>query len=69
MERNIGNLDKFIRISIALIFIALYATDRIKGTLGYVLIGFAVILLFTSLINFCPIYTFLGWNSHTKKKE
>jgi len=69
MDRNIGNLDKFIRISLAIIFIALYAFDFITGLLGYILLGLAVILLFTSIINFCPIYTFLGWNSNTNKKE
>jgi hypothetical protein len=63
MKRNMGNADKGIRVVIALIVALLYYNDTIGGTLAYVLMGISIILLVTSLINFCPLYKILGVNT------
>ncbi|HRT48643.1 MAG TPA: DUF2892 domain-containing protein [Bacteroidales bacterium] len=41
----------------------LYFTNVISGTLGIVLLVFAVILLITSITGFCGIYTLFGINT------
>jgi len=63
MKRNMGTTDKRVRILAALIIAGLYFADIITGTLGIVLMAVAVIFLFTSLINFCPLYSIFGLNT------
>jgi len=60
MKKNMSNTDKLIRVVIAVILGVLYYLDYIGGTLAYVLMGVAIILLLTSLVNFCPLYRLLG---------
>jgi hypothetical protein len=55
-----GNIDKMIRLIIAVIISILFLTEIISGTLGIVLVGISVIFLLTSLINFCPLYALFG---------
>ncbi|MGG6229466.1 YgaP family membrane protein [Tenacibaculum sp. SDUM215027] len=63
MKKNMGNTDKAIRTLIALIIAALSYFEFITGILGNVLLVLAIILLITSLINFCPLYKLLGINT------
>lgn len=63
MKKNVSNLDKGIRVAIAALIALLYYFDVITGTLAYVLMGVGIILLVTSLINFCPLYRILGINT------
>ncbi|RRO24307.1 YgaP family membrane protein [Flavobacteriaceae bacterium 14752] len=63
MLKNVGTLDKRIRIIVALVIAILYFTGLISGTLAYVLIAVGAILLITSLVNFCPLYALLRLNS------
>lgn len=68
MKKNLGSLDKKVRILIAIVVAALYYFNVIGGTLAYILIAVAIILLVTSFINFCPLYTILGVNTCKIKK-
>lgn len=63
MKKNVNNIDKGIRVAIAALVALLYYFDVITGTLAYVLMGVGIILLVTSLINFCPLYRLLGINT------
>ncbi|HOK26744.1 MAG TPA: DUF2892 domain-containing protein [Bacteroidales bacterium] len=63
MKKNTGKLDRIIRLIIALLIGILYFTNVISGTLGIVLLVFAVILLITSITGFCGIYTLFGINT------
>ena len=69
MKKNIGSLDKGIRVVIALAIAALYLTNVLEGTLAYVLMVFAIIFLLTSFVSFCPIYALLGINTCNVKKH
>ena len=60
MKNNMGNTDRIVRILIAILFVALYFTNTVSGTLGIVLLVIAGILTLTSLVNFCPLYKLLG---------
>ncbi|MBT8265110.1 MAG: DUF2892 domain-containing protein [Bacteroidia bacterium] len=68
MNKNMSNTDKGIRVLIAVAIALLYYFDKIQGTLAYVLMAVAIILLVTSLINFCPLYKVLGINTCKLKK-
>ena len=63
MLKNVGTLDKSIRIIAAIAIAVLYFTGVIQGTLGIVLLIVGAVLLLTGLVNFCPLYTALGINS------
>lgn len=60
MKKNIGSIDKIVRITIAAIIGLLYFTDTIPGVIGTILIVVSGILVVTSLISFCPIYKLFG---------
>lgn len=63
MKKNMGGIDKAIRISAAIIVAILYFTSTISGTLAIVLGVLAGIFALTSLVSFCPLYTILGINT------
>ncbi|ARV09088.1 hypothetical protein BTO05_05350 [Winogradskyella sp. PC-19] len=60
MKKNVSNIDKGLRVLIALIITLLYYFNIIDDTLAYILMGLAIVLLITGLINFCPLYKILG---------
>lgn len=60
LKKNMGTLDKTIRISIALILLGMYIGGNIpEVTLSLLVFIVSVIFLITSLIGFCPIYALL----------
>ena len=61
-----GFTDKLIRSAIGIIIALLYYAGIITGTLAIVLLAFAIVLLLTSFISFCPLYTLLGINTNKK---
>jgi len=67
MKANMGNLDKGIRIKIAIVIAILYFTNMISGLTATILLGIALIFILTSFISFCPLYYPFGIS--TKKKE
>ena len=70
MKNNMGSTDKIIRFIIAAIFVILYFTDTVTGTLGIVLLVLAGVFVLTSLVSFCPLYTLFGFSScPVKPKE
>ena len=63
MKKNMGTLDRGIRVILAAVFAYLYFSGTVSGTLGYVLLGFGAVFLLTSLVSFCPLYPLLGINT------
>ena len=66
-NKNMGTVDRVIRILLALVFIYLYTTGAVAGTVGIILVVLGVIFLLTSFISFCPLY--LPFKISTAKKE
>lgn len=56
MKKNMGSMDKGVRILLAVIIAILYFTNQITGIAAIVLGAFAIIFLLTSLVGFCPLY-------------
>ena len=67
MKKNMGNLDRLLRVIAAAIIVALYYTHVISGTVAIVLIAFAIIFMITSSLSFCPLY--LPFGISTQKEE
>ena len=68
MKKNMGALDKIIRISVAIIAALLVYFEVVQETLAYILMAIAVIFVLTSLVSFCPIYGIFGLNTCKVKK-
>lgn len=69
MKNNMGSTDKIVRYILAGIFLRLYFTNIVKNTFGTVLLVLAVVLIITTFINFCPLYTVFGINTNKKVKQ
>jgi len=67
MKKNMGTVDKVIRVLVAVVVLVLYFTHVISGTLAVILIILAVVFVATSLLGFCPLY--LPFGLSTRKKE
>lgn len=69
MKKNMGALDRIIRLLIAAAVAVLYFTDVISGIWAIVLLVLAGIFVLTSLVGFCPIYTIFGASTCSKKEK
>jgi len=56
MKKNIGPVDRIVRLALAIVVLVLYLTGVISGTAALILGVLAVILVVTSLLGFCPLY-------------
>jgi hypothetical protein len=61
-----GNLDKAIRVLVAVVIAVLYFTHIINGILAIVLLVLAAVFVLTSAVGTCPLY--LPFGISTKKE-
>ena len=69
MKKNMGTVDKVIRLLVALVLAGLYLANVITGTLGIILLVVAVVFVLTSFVSFCPLYVPFGINTGAKKEK
>jgi di/tricarboxylate transporter len=69
MEKNMGLIDRWIRVILAAVIVTLYLTEVISGTAGVLLLALSAVLLVTSLIGSCPLYLPFGLNTLRKKRH
>ena len=56
MKKNLGNMDRIMRVAFGVVVAILYFTDQISGMAAIILGALAIILLATSVMSWCPIY-------------
>lgn len=66
MKKNMGTIDKVIRILVAVVVVILYFTHVISGVLAIVLLALSAVFVITSLLGFCPLYRLLGLSTKEK---
>jgi len=54
--KNMGTVDRIIRVLLAAVVAVLYFTGQITGALAVILGILAVIFLATSVVGICPLY-------------
>ena len=69
MKPNMGNVDKAIRILVAVIIGALYFTEQLSGTTAIILLILAGIFILTSFMSFCPLYLPFGISTRRNKQQ
>ncbi len=66
MKKNMGTVDRGLRIALAALVVVLYLTHVITGTTAIVLGVIAAVLLLTSFIGVCPAYLPFGLSTVRK---
>lgn len=69
MKKNLGRVDRLIRALFAAITAICYFSHVINGATATVLLSLAGILLFTSLVSFCPLYFPFGISTLNKNNN
>jgi hypothetical protein len=67
MIKNMGNLDRIIRLTIVLAIGVAFALGKISGVLALLLGVVGLAFLLTSLVGTCPIYMPFGLSTRLKK--
>jgi hypothetical protein len=67
MKKNMGAIDKAVRLFLVALIAVLYFTHMISGLAAIILGIFAVVFLLTSLVGTCPLY--LPFGISTAKKQ
>ena len=63
MKKNMGDVDRAIRIVVAGVIMILYILGVVSGLVGTILIILAGIFVLTSFAGVCPLYRLFGINT------
>ena len=63
LKKNMGTLDRTIRLVLAATVAILYFTGNLSGLAAIILGILAIIFVVTSFISFCPLYVPFGINT------
>lgn len=66
MNKNMGTIDKVLRILVAAIIAGLYFANIISGIVAIVLFIVAGAFIITSFMSFCPMYLPFGISTRNK---
>jgi hypothetical protein len=64
LETNMTNIDRVVRLLLAIVFIALYFTNVIQGFAGMALLVAGSMFFLNNFTGFCLTYWLLGYKSH-----
>lgn len=65
-KKNMGSMDRGIRVVVAIVIALLIIMDVLTGTLAIVAGLFAAVFLLTSFVSFCPLYAPFGWSTRKR---
>ena len=68
MKKNVGTIDKVVRILVAVVISGLYFSNIISGTVAIVLLILAGVFILTSFMSFCPLYLPFGLSTRKMDK-
>jgi hypothetical protein len=66
-EKNVGMIDRIVRIVLGLILIVAFAMNYIPTPWSYLVAFIGLIALVTGAIGTCPLYSVLGMSTMEKK--
>jgi hypothetical protein len=69
MKKNMGTIDRIIRILLAAVVVILYFAGSISGVAAIIFGILAVVFIITSLIGFCPLYMPFNISTICKSKQ
>ncbi|MCD6012120.1 MAG: hypothetical protein K0Q79_1982 [Flavipsychrobacter sp.] len=69
MKKNVGKLDRGIRIMAAAIIVVLYFTGVLTGVLAVGLFVLAAVFILTGSLEVCPLYMPFGISTRPKENK
>ena len=66
MKKNMGTVDKVVRVLVAIVIAGLYFANLISGTVAIILLVLAGVFILTSFMSFCPLYYPFGISTRKK---
>lgn len=69
MKKNMGNIDRALRILVAAVIIVLYFMGQISGTAAIIGLILAAVFILTSFISFCPLYLPFKFSTRPEDKK
>lgn len=69
MKKNVGNIDRILRVVLAAVFAYLYFSGTLTGTLGIILLVLGAVFLLTAAVGTCPIYSLVGLSTCPAEKK
>lgn len=66
MKRNISDIDRIVRVVLAVVFAYLYFGGVVVGTLGIILVVLGAVFLLTAIVGFCPLYAPFKFSTYKK---
>ncbi|MCP4431537.1 MAG: DUF2892 domain-containing protein [Gammaproteobacteria bacterium] len=67
MTKNVGSIDRSIRVIAGIAAIAVFATGILEGVVGIIALVAGIVMLATAAIGWCPPYALLGISSCSVK--
>jgi len=67
-EKNVGTVDRVIRIVVGILFLAGLALNMVAAPLSYLVALIGLILVVTGAIGTCPAYSLIGINTAATEK-
>jgi hypothetical protein len=68
-NKNMGWVDRLVRVIAAVLFAYLYFSGTVAGALGIILLVLGAIFILTSLVSFCPLYVPFKFSTVKKESE
>jgi hypothetical protein len=68
MKKNMGDIDRSLRIVAAGLIVILYSIGFVTGTIGTILLVLAGIFAITSFVGYCPLYKLFGITTRKLEK-
>lgn len=69
MKKNMGAVDRILRLVVAILIVIAYYQEIITGWLGIALLILAGIFVLTSVVSICPLYSIFGVSSCPAKQK
>ena len=69
MKKNMGGLDRLLRVILAVVVAVLLITGQLTGGAAIILGIIALIFLLTSAVGFCPLYLPFKLSTRKNKKS
>lgn len=69
MKKNMGGIDRVIRIALAITVAILIVLGELTGIAAIILGIFAGVFLITSFVGFCGLYTLIGVSTTCPAKK
>lgn len=69
MNRNVGLIDRLVRVTMSGIFIYFLLYGVLSYTMSVIAIVMAIVLLVTGVLGMCPLYGFLGFSTYRSDRR